>query len=149
LDNPAICALNSTTSSQTRVTSSVSVSYIGSNNSFRRLPLSNLSKITEAPEDLSFSFKHGDVALQTINEDYRRQGHEDYLRLPSGSFHTSQYSIKNSWEESALRCQNATIRSELDLSQIQVCLIFWAKLILAYIYKDSLMRFQKSYFNYG
>jgi len=82
--------------------------------------MSNLSKITEAPDELSYSFKHGENALQVINEDHERLGHENYLRLPSGSFHTSQYSIKNSWEESALRCQNAIIRSELDLSSIQV-----------------------------
>nr|CAD2177159.1 unnamed protein product [Meloidogyne enterolobii] len=91
-----------------------------SNSSFRRVPMSNLSKITEAPDELSYSFKHGENALQVINEDHERLGHENYLRLPSGSFHTSQYSIKNSWEESALRCQNAIIRSELDLSSIQI-----------------------------
>ncbi|KAF7640026.1 hypothetical protein Mgra_00000471 [Meloidogyne graminicola] len=103
-----------------QLSSAVSVARTGSSSSSRRLPFSNLSKITEAPDELSFSFKHGPNALQAINEDRERWENENYLRLPSGSFHASRYSIKNSWEESALRCQYGITRCELDLSYIQV-----------------------------
>lgn len=83
----------------------------------------NLSKITEVPDE-SFSFKHGESALQMINEQHEIWLQENYLRLPSGSFHESRYS-KKSWEESALRnqLQSTVIRSELDLSAIRVFFI--------------------------
>lgn len=76
----------------------------------------NLSKITEVPDEVSYSFKHGMDALEMINTNHNK---DNYLRLPSMSFHASRYSMKYSWEESALRHQNSIIRPELDLTQIQ------------------------------
>ncbi|KAL3097806.1 hypothetical protein niasHS_000541 [Heterodera schachtii] len=85
---------------------------------------SNLSKISESPDEFSFSFKRGENAIQQFNRDHEELRRQNHLRLPSVSFHTSHYSMKHSWEESALRLQNAThcsfARPELDLSTVDV-----------------------------
>uniref|UniRef100_A0A914IAS8 Uncharacterized protein n=1 Tax=Globodera rostochiensis TaxID=31243 RepID=A0A914IAS8_GLORO len=85
---------------------------------------SNLSKISESPDEFSYSFKHGEKAVQLLNHDHEEMRHRNFLRLPSTSFHASRYSMKHSWEESALRLQNATLcsfaRPELDLSKLNV-----------------------------
>jgi hypothetical protein len=79
----------------------------------------NLSKITEAAEEFSFSFKHGDSARRMLDENQEQLRDENYLRLPD-SFHASRYSVQNSWDAGSGSPFHFSARPQLDLSVILV-----------------------------